>query len=173
MESFDNVSMSALVIAGGILAIDFLNIPLPTTVSNTLSNKMLQVVLGVSIVVAAYYHLPTAIILSAVLYVSLNLNPTNLSDQPTDTGAVLENGSHTVLDLNTDDVNNTGVPGVFSDPSLEPVDNPLPTQDNTFNNSSLKESTTEHENKTKTDTQNVENLENISGYIGTDMAPSL
>lgn len=179
MESFDNVSMSALVISGCILAIDFLNLPLPSTVSNTLSNKVLQVVLGVCIVISAYYHLPTSIVLSSVLYVSLNLPSTN-EDQSTKTEPVLENGSHTILNLNTEDVNNTGVPGVFSDPSIEPVENPLPTQDNTFNNSHVQDTTEQnHENvsgdntQTHTHEQKVENLDNVDGYCGGDMAPSL
>jgi len=167
--------MTALALAGGIIAADMMNVSMPDMVSSTLSNQMFQVVLGVGVVVSAYYHLPTAIVLAAVLYVALN-RPSEVS-QPTEQSnndeKKEENGSHTTLSVAGKDVNNTGVPGIPSEPSMEPVENPLPTQDN-----SAPEQTATHVEEPVAEPAdptlvNKENLEKVSGFGGNDMAPSL
>lgn len=175
MQSLDNMSMASLALAGGIIAADMMDVSMPVMVSSTLSNQMFQVVLGVGVVVAAYYHLPTAIVLAAVLYVSLNqqaesVKPSSEDDEVEETE---QSGSHTTLSVAGVDVNNTGVPGVPSEPSMEPVENPLPTQDN----SAPKETATnvvEAEGEPADPTLvNKEDLEKVSGFGGNDMAPTI
>lgn len=171
MNSLNSVSVGSLVIAGGILSTDILGITLPKMVTDLLSNQMYQIVLGISIVVASYYHLPTAIVLASILYVALNQKSMS-KDKSKSKGSnknKLLPGSHTVLKTHGE-VNNTGVPGVPSDPSIVPIENPLPTQDNSAPKSTKTNKMKERVVEESTDN---ESMENVSGFAGNDLAPSL
>lgn len=174
MNSLNSVSVGSLVIAGGVLSTDILGITLPKMVTDLLSNQMYQIVLGISIVVASYYHLPTAIVLASILYVALNQKSMS-KDKSKSKGSnknKLLPGSHTVLKTHGE-VNNTGVPGVLSDPSIVPVENPLPTQDNSAPKSTKTNQMKEQVTDGSTDKEDMDNLENVSGFDGNDLAPSL
>lgn len=175
MESIDSVSLMSLIVAGGVLAIDLIKVPLPTNVTQMLSNQVFKVVVGVAVVVASYYHLPTAIILAAVLYLSLNQhsnsvsNAIKVSSTQVATKESEQPGSHTVLNLPPGEINNTGAPGFYSNPNLEPSEFPLPTQDN-----SAPVATDASDASDAGDaTQNQDNIESVIAFGGNDMAPSL
>lgn len=121
MENLKNVSLVHAGIAGAILAADLLDM-VPSMVSNLLSNKIVQVVLAVGVLTASYYSVENAVVLAALLYVALNQE----ASAPAPAPAKAEAEASPVPE-----VNNTGVRGVESEPDMEPVANPLPTQDNT------------------------------------------
>ena len=167
MESLDTVSKISLFVSGCVLAIDIMDITLPNMITKHLANQMLQIVLGIGVIVSSCYHLPTAIILASVLYLALNQKKEQKVSKKTKEKSVTLNSNESV--------NNTGVPGMPSDPDMEPVENPLPTQDNSAPEETATqvadvESQEELEDLTLV---NKENLDKISGFGGNDMAPLL
>ena len=122
MENLKNVSLVHAGVAGAILAADLLDM-VPSMVSNLLANKIVQVVLAVGVLASSYYSVENAVVLAALLYISLNQEAVSA---PTPAPAEAEAEASPVPE-----VNNTGVRGVESEPEMEPVADPLPTQDNT------------------------------------------
>lgn len=123
MENLKNVSLVHAGVAGAILAADLLDM-VPSMVSNLLANKVAQVVLAVGVLASSYYSIENAVVLAALLYVALNQEAS--APAPASAPAKAEASASPVPE-----VNNTGVRGVESEPEMEPVANPLPTQDNT------------------------------------------
>lgn len=125
MENLKNVSLVHAGVAGAILAADLLDM-VPSMVSNLLANKVAQVVLAVGVLASSYYSVENAVVLAALLYVALNQEASAPAPAPAPAPAKAEASASPVPE-----VNNTGVRGVESEPDMEPVANPLPTQDNT------------------------------------------
>lgn len=123
MENLKNVSLVHAGVAGAILAADLLDM-VPSMVSNLLANKVVQVVLAVGVLASSYYSVENAVVLAALLYVALNQEASAPAPAPAKAEAEAEASP-------VPEVNNTGVRGVESEPEMEPVADPLPTQDNT------------------------------------------
>jgi len=121
MENLKNVSLVHAGVAGAILAADLLDM-VPSMLSDLLANKVVQVILAVGVLASSYYSVENAVVLAALLYVALNQE----ASAPAPAPAKAEAEASPVPE-----VNNTGVRGVESEPDMEPVANPLPTQDNT------------------------------------------
>lgn len=200
MEQIDKVSLISIVLATTIIGVDLLNIKLPTQITEKLSNKNTQIALGIAIIIASYYHLPSAIVIASLLYLSLNddkqINnniqkvpieaptesiqvesqpaPSNLipnSDQPKEISTEIPTEMPTEMPIvkPLENANEVGVPGFLSDPELEPVKNPLPTQDNNANYTVEKTELTLPENADPT-LLNKENLDSLIGFGENDMA---
>lgn len=164
MENFDQISLISLGVAGSLIAYDFMGYSMPTMVTDLLDNQTNQMVLGVLVVLASYYHLPTAIVLAALLYVALNIEKSEEPTEPSRCGKVLKKTKHM-----------ENVKGMLSDPDLEPIENPLPTQDNRAPvvpkvEEKSKETSEEPVDPTMT---NQENLDELVGFGGVDLAPTL
>ena len=125
MENLKNVSLVHASVAGAILAADLLDM-VPSMLSDLLANKVAQVVLAVGVLASSYYSVENAVVLAALLYVALNQEASAPAPAPAPAPAKAEASASPVPE-----VNNTGVRGVESEPDMEPVANPLPTQDNT------------------------------------------
>ena len=169
MESIDRVSMIAIVTAAAVIGVDMMNM-MPSVVSSAISGQVAQVVLGVGVVVASYYHLPTAIVLAAVLYVSLNQ-----TEEPVAV-VVEEDKEKTKQDdsmlMPLEEANNTGVPGVASMDMAG--DNVLPTQDNSAPEETATEEVVQEVREGVDPTMvNAEDLSNVGGFGGVDMADAL
>jgi hypothetical protein len=121
MENLKNVSLIHAGVAGAILAADLLDM-VPSMLSDLLANKVVQVILAVGVLASSYYSVENAVVLAALLYIALNQEASTPAPAP----AKAEAEASPVPE-----VNNTGVRGVESEPDMEPVANPLPTQDNT------------------------------------------
>jgi len=119
MENLKNVSLVHAGVAGAILAADLLDM-VPSMLSDLLANKVVQVILAVGVLASSYYSVENAVVLAALLYVALNQEASAPAPAPAKAEA-----------SPVPEVNNTGVRGVESEPDMEPVANPLPTQDNT------------------------------------------
>lgn len=166
----DRTSMIALLVSGVILGADMMNM---IAVPPMFLSQTYKIILSGLVIIASYYHLPTAIVLASLLYVILNqevvVEAPKKEQKPKE-----EHGSHTVLNLPEGEVNNTGTPGVFSDPELESVEHPLPTQDN----SAPQETSTQVEKPIIADVEdptliNQENLDSLVGMGENDLAPAL
>ena len=205
MEQIDKVSLISIAIAVSIIAVDLFGIQLPTNLTSKLTNKNTQIALGVGIIIASYYHLPTSIVLASLLYLSLNDNtpiqdqkvpveaptqqveskpaPANLipgqgseqssqPSQPSQPDNLQQPAQPDNLPSPLTNANDVGVGGVLSDPGLEPVQNPLPTQDN-----SAPVDVKPHEMKLPEGADptllNQENLDSLIGFGGNDMASVL
>lgn len=206
MEQIDKVSLISIAIAVSIIAVDLFGIQLPTNLTSKLTNKNTQIALGVGIIIASYYHLPTSIVLASLLYLSLNDNtsiqdqkvpveaptqqvdskpaPANLipgqgSKQPSQPDNLQPTQPDNLQPAQPDNLpspltnaNDVGVGGILSDPELEPVQNPLPTQDN-----SAPVDVKPHEMKLPEGADptllNQENLDSLIGFGGNDMASVL
>lgn len=174
MESINRVSIMSIVIAVIVIGADMMNI-IPSVVSTAISGQIAQVVLGVGVVVASAYHLPTAIVLSSLLYVSLNQTEIKVEDDldvSKNNSVKKESKYEDSMLSELENVNETGIPGVASIDIAD--DNVLPTQDNSA------------PNETETDTKikdvidgveptmiNAEDLSLVSGFSGVDMAEVL
>ena len=165
----DNLSLVTLGLAACIIALDFFDVELNPHVENLLTNKHVKIALGVMVAVAAYYHIETAVVLAAVLYVALNRKVDTEEVSSNTEDEILAPGSSTVLMPPDDEINNVGTPGMESMPNNDDFEDLLPTQVN-----NVPESTgPSREELFMNAPEEQLNVDMISGFGGNDMAPSL
>lgn len=166
----DRESMISVVAAGAIVGTDMMGM-MPAMVRDQLSGDVAKLVLGVGVVVAAYYHLPTAIVLASLLYVALN--PTEQTKpEPVQEVEDEETKQDDSMLKPLEGANETGVPGVAS---MDMADGEvLPTQDNSAPKETATEEKVEEVREGVDPTMlNNEDLTNVGGIGGNDMAPAL
>ena len=168
----DRVSMMSMIAAGAIVGADMMGY-LPSMLTEQLSGDVAKIVLGVGVVVSAYYHLPTAIVLASVLYVSLNQQEEVAPiEESTVEEAVEETKQEDSMLMPLEDANETGVQGVVSMDMAE--GEVLPTQDNSAPAETATEQVVQEVGEGVDPTMvNAEDLSQVLGISGNDMAPAL
>lgn len=120
MENLKNISLPHTAVAVTLLALNHLDL-IPCIVTDVLRNRMVKLALAAGIVATSYNNsIENAVVLAAVLYVALN------SEEPSSDVTPDE----PVVEEPVEEKDTTDVKGVESEPHLEPVADPLPTQDN-------------------------------------------
>lgn len=163
MESINTNSLMAILAGGLIIGMDMLNL-IPNNISCKLSNKRLQLILGVGIFVAAYFDISAAIVIACILYVSLNDKDVDNSSNSEENKVKVKSK---VKENSESDVN--GIELVEKS-----GDNVLPTQDNSApQESELKEEDVELPDGVDPTMLNKEDLSELVGLGDSEMAKAL